>query len=643
MPITGVRQRAGDHDDLDLDALPELADENGMHHATAIASTGFWAVAKRLPALVRESLRLAWAASPRDTVAAIVLQLIAGVLTTFGLLATGSVLTSLFADGPTPDRVRDALPALLLAGAAATARGGLTIAAGWAQSRLMPQINFQIELQMFEATTRMELAAFDDHGLAQDMDRARSRGMHEGSWIVDASVNLITGLVGVAAAGVAVALIAPMLLPCLLVAALPQAITAIRVARREYLTMVQRINRRRRMWLLASLLADRLTAAEIRAFQMRDYLLGQYRKMMGAETKALLVMVRSQTGSRIVGASLAGVATGALYLLLATLLMDGAVPLAAAATAMVALQGASASLHNTTFAINRLYEDALYYSDFRHFLDRAAQHSPSAGIRPVDEVTEIGLDDVSFTYAGTAQPAVDGVTMTLRRGQVVALVGENGSGKTSLAKLIAGLYRPSAGHIRWDGVDITELDPDHLAGKVAVVTQEFYKFPFAVQANIHLGRHERGLDPAEIQAAARAAAAHDMIVGLPHGYQTLLSKEFKDGHDLSGGQWQRLVAARGLYRDATVLLADEPSSALDANAEHAFFQQLRPRPDRIVVLITHRLANVRYADVIYVLHEGRVTEQGGHDELMALGGRYATLFRLQAAGYVLADPAPAGD
>ncbi|GAA3769272.1 ABC transporter ATP-binding protein [Plantactinospora mayteni] len=627
-------------DGVDESALPELEDPDWMHHAREIAQTSFWAVARRLPRLVREAIGVAWATSRRDTVASIGLNIAAGVMTTFGLLATTTVLTELFAAGPTPDRVRAALPALLVAAAAVMAKGGLTIAAGWAQARLVPQINYRVELRMFEATTAVELAAFDDAGFAEEMDRARDRGMREAASIVDNTVNLITGVVGVLATAAAVAVIQPILLPCLLLAAVPEAITAVRIARRQYLNLLARITRRRRMWMLATLMANRHTAAEVRAYQMREFLLGEYRRMMNAETEADLDLVRSQTTTRVFGASVAGLASFAVYAVLGGLLLGGWVALAAAATALLALQTAHSSLGIAVFATNSLYEDALYYQDYRDFLERARGRTRPGGGQPIDGFDVIELDRVSLRYPDTDNPAVDEVSLTVRRGQVIALVGENGSGKTTLAKLIAGLYQPTSGTIRWDGADTAELDPQLLGSHVAVMTQDWWKFPFTAGQNILIGRHDRpanGPGPS-MEDAARAAAAHDMVLELPYGYDTLLDREFKNGHDLSGGQWQRLVAARSLYRDARLLVCDEPSAALDARAEHAMFQHLRRHPDRLIVLITHRLANVRHADQIYVMREGRLVQQGNHEDLMAQDGLYRELFDLQAAGYLAESP-----
>ncbi|MGS2618745.1 ABC transporter ATP-binding protein [Micromonospora sp. LZ34] len=391
-------------------------------------------------------------------------------------------------------------------------------------------------------------------------------------------------------------------------------------------------------------MANRRTAAEVRAYQMRGFLLAEFCRVMAVETRAHLRLVRSLTGTRLVGASIAGLAAFGVYAVLGALLLGGLVALAAAATALLALQSARSSLGVAVLATNSLYEDALYYQDYRNFLERAQARMPAGGGRPVDGFEMIELDRISLRYPDTAQPAVDEVSLTVRRGQVIALVGENGSGKTTLAKLIAGLYRPTAGAIRWDGVDTTDLDPYAVGGQVAVMSQDWWRFPFTAGQNIRIGRHDRPPDRPgpSVREAARSAAADEMIDNLPYGYDTLLDREFKNGHDLSGGQWQRLVAARGLYRDAALLICDEPSAALDARAEHALFRHLRRHPDRAVILITHRLANVRHADQIFVLDQGRLVQQGTHDELMAAGGLYRELFELQASGYLARGP-EAGD
>jgi ATP-binding cassette subfamily B protein/ATP-binding cassette subfamily C protein len=355
---------------------------------------------------------------------------------------------------------------------------------------------------------------------------------------------------------------------------------------------------------------------------------------MTVETAAQMRLVRAQTGTRLAAGALTGVAVGAVYLVLLVLLVAGGIPLGAAATALLALQSARINLNKAIHAANGLYEDALYYNDFRDFLDRAAQHVPPSGGQPVDGVEQIRLDNVCLYYTGAGTPAVDGVSLSLRRGEVIALVGENGCGKSSLAKLIAGLYEPNSGTICWDGRDVSHLDRPSMSAHVTVISQNWWRFPFTARENIVVGRSDRPAgEGLSMRDAAQAATAHDMIAALPYGYDTLLDPEFRHGHDLSGGQWQRLVSARGFYRDTTVLICDEPSSALDPHAEDAIFQQLRARPDRTIVLITHRLANVRHADRIYVMNHGRIVQEGTHDELVVECGPYQEMFRLQASGY----------
>lgn len=221
----------------------------------------------------------------------------------------------------------------------------------------------------------------------------------------------------------------------------------------------------------------------------------------------------------------------------------------------------------------------------------------------------------------------------------MALVGENGSGKTTLAKLLAALYEPDAGTVRWDGVDVSGYARDGLRRSVAVVFQDFVRYHLTARDNVGLGQVDRIDDDAAIAAAARRAGIDTVVDGLPHGWDTYLSKMFTGGRDLSVGQWQRVALARAFFRDAPFVILDEPSASLDPRAEHALFQSLRELlGGRTVLFISHRFSTVRTADRIYVLDGGRVTEHGSHDELMARDGHYAELFRLQAAAYLAPEP-----
>ncbi|HJT04974.1 MAG TPA: ABC transporter ATP-binding protein [Pseudonocardiaceae bacterium] len=330
------------------------------------------------------------------------------------------------------------------------------------------------------------------------------------------------------------------------------------------------------------------------------------------------------------------------------LLYAGVMPLALAGAAAVAMRTASTAVSRTVFSANRLFEHSFYLDMLTSCLTQArGYHRPVAVQQLPPEPQLIELREVSFSYPGAKEPALHGVSLKIRRGQVIALVGENGSGKTTLAKVITGLYLPDQGMVSWDGVDIAGVDQRALHSQVAVVLQDPIEWPMTAENNVRIGRLERpDPDGAVLSAAAADSGTDAVIAELPDGWNSVLSREFQNGCDLSGGQWQRFSVARGLYRDAPLLIADEPTAAMDARAEHAVFQSLqslrrahegngsRAGPARTTVLITHRLANVRHADQIVVLHHGRVIEQGTHEELMVRGGGYAELFTLQARAYL---------
>jgi ATP-binding cassette subfamily B protein len=618
--------------------LPELKPSWWETGVRARAEAGLLGVFTELPGLVIKAIRVAWRADRPRTTVVTAATLVAGVMAAFGLLATQRVLIQLFEGGPTPDRVRAALPALGWLAAATAVRGGLGMAVGYALNGLTPRVTQLVERELFEHTTAVELAAFDDDQFAEGMERA-TRGSEAAIELVQNTMNLFAGVVSVLAVTVAVVAIHPLLLFALLVATVPTAYAALRAGHEKFKSYLAGSTRRRRQWVLQTLMAERVSAPELRSYGLRNFLLRLYDQVMGAQTTEELAVAQRVTTTTSIGAAVGGLALLGVYVLLGTLLLDGQIPLAAAATCVVAVQAAQRALAQVTFQVDRVYAAGQFFNEYVRFLTTARAYLPpdpatAAASAVPDGLRELAVDGVSLHYPGRDRPAVDDVSLTIRAGETIALVGENGSGKTTLAAMIAGLRRPSSGTITWNGRPLAEWDPAGLGRHIAVVRQDYHKWSFSAATNIAMGDIDQPADQQRIETAAAQAAAHDMIAELKHDYETLLDKTFLNGQDLSGGQWQRITAARGFYRDAPLLIMDEPSSALDPFAEDALFQALRNRQGRqTTILITHRLANITHADRIIVLDRGVVTETGTHAELLATGGKYAQLFTLQASGY----------
>jgi ATP-binding cassette subfamily B protein/ATP-binding cassette subfamily C protein len=445
-------------------------------------------------------------------------------------------------------------------------------------------------------------------------------------------INCMTAFVGIAAAATVVGVLNPILLAVLLVAQLPGAWAAVRSARIRYVTRFALIDSYRRKYILTELIAERRTAAELRSFTMRSFLLDRVSRLAAYARNAELAAARRQTITKVTASVMGGIATAGVYAALGGLLAAGALRLSVAGTAVLAIRSAQAALQQLMYAINQCYEEGLYFSDYLAFCDDALSRLAPPGRKPAPAGFErIVASGVTFSYPDAAEPALRDVNVEIRRGEVVALVGENGSGKTTLAKVLAGLYRPASGSVRWDSTSICDVDGESLRERIAVIAQDHGNWPLTVRHNITMGR---SLDEELLAAAAGASGADTVISGLSRGYDTLLARQFKDGAELSGGQWQRIAAARGFYRVAPLLIMDEPTAALDARAEYALFSSVRTLAlDRSVLIITHRLASVRHADRIYVLGHGQVIETGTHGELMKLGGQYAELYTLQASQY----------
>ncbi|MHA5053691.1 ATP-binding cassette domain-containing protein [Streptomyces sp. SD15] len=622
----------------DENITDELAEAYWAVHDGAAASATVRQVLVRLPKITSLIGRLAWNADRRATLCVLVCQLASAAMSAFGLIAGVAVLQHLFAQGPTPDRVRASLPQLLLVVVLLAARAVLEAAVAVAQARVTPKIRTALECEFLHLTAHVRLEAVEDADWHDEVHRANDRGLFYARQIVGQVVSLASAALALIGTVGVLGFLHPALLPLLLLSVLPVGIAAVRSARARFASFKRWNALQRRVRVFSWLLLDVDAAAELRSDTAQGALLDEHRRLTVKIAEEDTRLGVHSALLNLAGRAVGGLGTGITYAALAGMLIARWLPLAAGAGAVLAIQSGQAALTRLVEVAHLVYEHAMWVDDLLAVQERSRQLLPQQGVvEAPSAVKTIAVTDVHFTYPGKDTPALNGISMTLTAGEKVAFVGLNGSGKSTCAKLLAGLYEAQQGSVCWDGVDVREMDAQSLHRQVACVLQEPVRFPFSALSNLTAATGTlTQADPERAAAAARASGAEGVIAALPNGWETLLSKRFKGGQQLSGGQWAKIAVGRGLYKNAPLLLLDEPTASMDPPSEHAVYEAVlrsRLREDQITVLISHRLASVVDCHKIYVFDGGRITECGSHQDLMALGGAYAAMFTLQAGGY----------
>jgi ATP-binding cassette, subfamily B, bacterial len=582
------------------------------------------------------AFRLVDSAARRELRWTVALSVVASALTAGELLVGRHLVNLLVGDAAATSAV-DLVPWLVLLGVLLIGTALVNTAVTELRMLLNELVHRRAIGEVLEAATTAELEDFEDPDFHDEVQRAREHADTYAWEVVWGLVTLLsTALSALAVLGVLLA-IAPLLVPIAAVAYVPIAFAGVLNTRILYRLRYGLAELDRDRAYHERLLTGRHEAKEVRAFGLTGWLRRRHEELFDERIQKTRHVVKRRTITALVGSSITALvfvlALGGVLILA----LGGQIGVADAAVAVVGLQQLSGRLRSMGQAVTSMFEGVTFLRDFETFRQRAATRSAEGSVartehaRPPEHPSRIVIDEVSYRYPAGEHDVLRDVSLELRPGQVVAIVGPNGAGKSTLAKLLCGLLPATRGRILWDDVDTRGCDPADVRRLVAPVFQDFTRFEHTARQAITFGDLARADDEVAVRQAAERAGVEGFVGALPAGFDTRLSTSFSDGTELSVGQWQRLAIARAFFRDAPLVVMDEPAAALDPRAERDLFDRLHDLGrDRMVLFISHRFATVHRADHIVVMLEGRVAEHGTHDELMAMHGLYAELYSLQA-------------
>jgi ATP-binding cassette subfamily B protein len=599
---------------------------------------GSLTVFRQLP----RTFRLFWQAAPWGAGVLGLLTLVSALLPAaiawVGKLIVDGVVAAA-ARGGEPAAVRQVVGLVLLELALAAAAAITARLTGLARELLRARLGNAINEQILQKALQLELRHFEDADVYDKMQNARREASARPLNLVLQAFSILQSAITLASFALLLVRLSPWSVLILVAASIPAFLAEARLAGESFRLNSWRAPEGRKLNYLEWILTRDSHVKEVKLFGLGPLILGRYRALFSkffAEDRRLALR-RTVWGVLLGLLSLA--AFYGCYVLLAVRTARGELSLGELTLALAVFRQGQGAFQSILTSVGGMYEDSLFMSNLFTYLDipssegRASRTLPPA-VLPRGSSRVLELRHVSFRYPGKEEWALRDVSLTLQPGEKLGLVGENGAGKSTLLKLLLGLYTPTSGTILYGGVDIATLDPEDLRGRIGAVFQDFVRYQFSAAENIGLGEVAFLEDRERIALAAEQGGAHEVVTVLPQGYDTMLGGWFEKGQELSGGQWQKLAVSRAFMREAEVLLFDEPTASIDAQAEHELFLRFkRLAHARTALIISHRFSTVRVADRILVLHQGRVEELGTHAELLARNGRYAHLFHLQAQGY----------
>jgi ATP-binding cassette subfamily B protein len=493
----------------------------------------------------------------------------------------------------------------------------------------------RISTKIMEHASRLDLTLYEDPAFYDKMERARVQGTDR-VMMIQMIGRLIQQAITTLSLAAGIFFYSPWLLFFLVICVVPAFIGETHFAFLGYSLNFQQTTARRLLEYLRVLGGSKESAKELKLFGLGPYLVGRYKTLSDELHRQTVRLAKRKMvfGSLLTLLGTIGYYATYAYVIYRTI--AGALSLGELTFLAGAIAGASTNIQTLFSTFSGIADQALFLTDLLEFLAVEPRVVNKAGAISAPSPIRQGIEfrNVSFAYPSNPNLVLRNISFRLAPRERIALVGENGQGKTTIAKLITRLYDPTEGQILLDGVDLREYDLEDLWKEVGVIFQDFMRYDMTAQENIAMGRVEVANNPFQIRAAAMKSYAENLIKKLPHGYDQLLGCRFEGGIELSGGEWQKIALARAHLRDAQLLILDEPTAALDARSEHEVFQRFMELVQgKMTILISHRFSTVRMADRILVLEGGRIAEQGSHDQLLNDGGRYAEMFELQAAGY----------
>jgi ATP-binding cassette subfamily B protein len=584
----------------------------------------------------RHAVQLVWDTNRQLLAAAAALTLLGGLLPAGIAWIGAQIVDAVVAAMNSPaHELRRVLRFVLIEGALVAVLAGVQRGLSLCQALLRAQLGQRVNVMILEKALTLELQHFEDSEFYDKLTRARREASSRPLSLVMRTFGLVQNLITLLSFGVLLVKFSPWTVAVLMLAGVPAFIAEAKFSGDAFRLFRWRSPETRMQMYLETVLAREDHAKEVRLFGLGERFLGRYRDIftrLYREDRALSIR---RDGWGFALSLLASATLYGAYAWIAITTVRGGISLGQMTMYLMAFRQGQAAVASILSAVGGMYEDNLYLSTLYEYLDTPVAVPVGGARRGPRPEAGIQFQQVSFSYPGASEPTLHDIDLELPPGSSLALVGENGSGKTTLIKLLTRLYAPSSGRILFEGLDIREWDEIALRTRIGVIFQDFARYQMRVGENVGAGDEANFEDEALWRSAAAKGRAAEFIEELPQGYQTQLGKWFKDGRELSGGQWQKIALSRAFMRTgADVLVLDEPTAAMDARAEAEVFEHFRQlAKGRITILISHRFSTVRMADQIAVLDGGRIIERGSHAQLTAAGGHYAQLFALQARGY----------